>query len=183
MRFIPAHRLGHRVQQRGWRAYNRFLQPPEAESRIHPGLAVSIHRRDHCTEPSEHVPGFWFAARWCSPDDGMAKICQRCAGAAPGLTRPGCAPLPNPAGPTHGSFGSADGGARELPGLIWPSGDCVLGQRVSSIETNVEVATMVNRTGPGPWKPCETGGFRGVIVGSAIDAAVDSTTSRPPRSV
>ena len=32
---------------------------------------------------------------------------------------------------------------------------------------------MANPTGSGPWKPCETGGFRGVIVGSVIDAAMD----------
>ena len=33
---------------------------------------------------------------------------------------------------------------------------------------------MANPTGSGPWKPCETGGFRGAIVGSVIDMIMDS---------
>ena len=39
-------------------------------------------------------------------------------------------------------------------------------------------ATMANPAGSGPWKPCETGELsQGVIMGSVIDAAVDSTAS------
>ena len=42
--------------------------------------------------------------------------------------------------------------------------------------TNAGVSAMVNPTAPGPWQPCETGGFRGMIVGSVIDMTTNSTT-------
>ena len=42
--------------------------------------------------------------------------------------------------------------------------------------TNAGMATLVNPTGSGPWKPCETEDFRGVIVGSVIEVAMYSTS-------
>lgn len=35
------------------------------------------------------------------------------------------------------------------------------------------IGSMVNLAASGSWKPCETGGFRGMIVGFVMDAAMD----------